>query len=178
MILVYDGSCRFCRCCAALVLAADRAGRIAPVTLGEGEGGGLSAGMAPEDWRASWHVVDDAGRLRSGGAAIGPLLRALPHLGPLGALADRVPRAGERAYGVVSARRAALGRRLPDAWVRRADRLIAARRAPRPRAAGPRPATPRPAGGPGGSASGAVRPCPTDHAPSGPGREPPGSGAA
>jgi predicted DCC family thiol-disulfide oxidoreductase YuxK len=139
VILVYDGACRLCRVCAALVLRADRRRRVEAITLEQGAARGLSSGIDPERWRASWHVIDDAGALRSGGAAVGPLLRVLG-LGPAAVLVERAPRATDRAYRGLADRRGRLSRWLPAGAARWADRTIAARARPAGTAPAPSPA--------------------------------------
>jgi len=140
VILVYDGECRFCRACLALVLAADRARRVEALTLDEAAARGLAEGVSGERWSGSWHAIDDAGTLRSGGAAVAPLLAELG-LRPLAALAERAPGPIERAYRAVADRRGRLSRRLPAGVVRWADRVIGAR------ASAPAPARPSAGGG-------------------------------
>jgi predicted DCC family thiol-disulfide oxidoreductase YuxK len=50
------------------------------------------------------------GRVRSGGVALGPVLRLLPYGGPLAWLAELSPALTERAYRVVARNRERLGR--------------------------------------------------------------------
>src|SRR5262245_54706609 len=85
--------------------------------------------MSDERRRASWHAVDAEGGLRSGGAAVGPLLRELG-LGTLAALAERAPGVVDRAYRALAERRGRLGRWIPGGVLRGADRTIAARASP------------------------------------------------
>jgi predicted DCC family thiol-disulfide oxidoreductase YuxK len=76
---------------------------------------------------ASWHLVAPGGGVRSAGAAFAPLARALRGGAPLAALAERFPRAAERAYRAVADRRSIFGRLVTAGARRRADRRIASR---------------------------------------------------
>jgi predicted DCC family thiol-disulfide oxidoreductase YuxK len=109
------------------VLAWDRRRALRPVALSSPEADRLLAGMAPADRMASWHLVAREGRVCSAGAAFAPLARALPGGAPLAALAERFPRAAERAYRAVADRRSAFGRSITAGARRRADRRIASR---------------------------------------------------
>jgi hypothetical protein len=75
----------------------------------------------------SWHLVGPDGSVASAGAAAAPLLRLLPGGGPPAALAERFPRAMERGYRWVVGHRSALGRRLGERALARADAVIAER---------------------------------------------------
>jgi predicted DCC family thiol-disulfide oxidoreductase YuxK len=114
--------------CLALVLAWDRRRRLRPVALQSDEAGRLLAGMPEEQRMASWHLVTPGGDVTSAGAAFVPLFRLLRGGEPFAALADRYPRAAERAYRAVADRRSAFGRPLPKTLKQRADRLIDSRR--------------------------------------------------
>jgi predicted DCC family thiol-disulfide oxidoreductase YuxK len=76
---------------------------------------------------ASWHLIGPDGRVVSGGAAFVPLGRLLPGGRPLAALAERWPRAAERAYRLVADHRSALGRFVTRGAVARAQSRIEAR---------------------------------------------------
>ena len=76
----------------------------------------------------SWHLVGADGRVSSGGAAFVPLGRLLPGGRPLAALAERFPRAAERAYRLVADHRSPLGRLVTRGAATRARRRIEARR--------------------------------------------------
>jgi predicted DCC family thiol-disulfide oxidoreductase YuxK len=124
--LLYDSDCGFCRWSLGKVLAWDRSGRLRPLALQSQEADRLLPGM-PEDRRmSSWHLVDDAG-VHSAGAGIAPLLRLLPGGSSLAALAERTPRAMERAYRWVAGHRSLWGKLVTDGAKRRADRRIADR---------------------------------------------------
>ena len=125
--LIYDSDCGFCRWCLGKVLAWDRRRSVRPVALETDEAKRLLSGMPHEQRMASWHLVDSEGRVSSAGAGFAPLLRLLPGGGPPAALADRVPRATDRAYRAVAGRRSFFGRFVTDGAKRRADARIASR---------------------------------------------------
>ncbi len=87
----------------------------------------LLAGLTPAERMASWHLVSPSGDRWSAGAAIAPLLRLLPGGQVPAAAFARFPRATERGYRWVAEHRSALGRLLPAALKRRADRYLQTR---------------------------------------------------
>lgn len=125
--IVYDGQCRFCRWSLGWVLRWDRARRLTPVELDDPLAVELLAGMDEGRRRASWHLVDPAGRVRSAGAAAPALARLLPAGGPLAALFDRIPRLVERVYRWVADHRGRFGPLIRPRALARADALIADR---------------------------------------------------
>jgi predicted DCC family thiol-disulfide oxidoreductase YuxK len=127
LLVLYDGDCGFCAWGVAWLLRWDRGRRLEPLAIQSEEGARVLAGMALEQRLASWHVAAEHGRLRSGGAALEPVLRALPGGGALAAVAHVRPRATEQAYRWVADRRAGLGRLIPRASKDRARVLIASR---------------------------------------------------
>jgi hypothetical protein len=90
----------------------------------------------PEEKRmASWHLVEPGagsragaahppGTIYSAGAAFPPVLALLPGGRPLARLFARFPRASERGYRLVADHRSLLGRVLPAAARRWADRVV------------------------------------------------------
>src|SRR4030081_2480108 len=75
--LLYDRDCGFCRWTVARVLRRDRNRDLSAVSIQSHEGQRLVAPV-PQDRRLdSWHLVLGDGRLYSGGAVFGPLLRLL-----------------------------------------------------------------------------------------------------
>jgi predicted DCC family thiol-disulfide oxidoreductase YuxK len=110
--IVYDPDCGFCRVCVAVVLRWDRGRRLRPV---------------PGEDLDSWQLVLPDGTVVSAGAAFSPLLRLLPGGAPFALIADRFPRAAERAYRFVADHRTAFGRPLPASAKRWADRVISDR---------------------------------------------------
>jgi predicted DCC family thiol-disulfide oxidoreductase YuxK len=118
-----------CRTILAAILAWDRHERLRPLALGTPEADRLLAGMSEEQRWGSWHIVEPNGSLRSAGEGFAPLLRTLPGGKPLAALAQRSPEGAERAYRLVAGNRSRLGRLVPGALKRRAERAIARREA-------------------------------------------------
>ena len=127
MSILYDPDCGFCRVSLALLLRWDRHGRLRPVPLGSEEADAFLAGMPEEQRMASWHLVEP-GTVHSAGAAFPPVLALLPGGRPLARLSARFPRASERAYRLVADHRTLLGRALPAAARRWADRVISGSR--------------------------------------------------
>jgi predicted DCC family thiol-disulfide oxidoreductase YuxK len=125
-VLLYDADCGFCRWSLAQVLRADRRGRLRPVSLRDPEADVLLSGMALEDRMASWHLVDEDGRVYSGGAAFAPLMRLIPGAGPLAIPLAAVPAVADLAYRLVAGRRSWLGRLIPRASAARARQRIEA----------------------------------------------------
>jgi predicted DCC family thiol-disulfide oxidoreductase YuxK len=112
-LILYDRTCGFCKWSLNKVLAWDRRRRrLRPVALQDEEAVRLLAGMPRERQLASWHLITPDGRVRSGGAAAGPLARLLPGGRPLAWLLERSPRATDRAYGAVAGNRDRLARLL------------------------------------------------------------------
>ena len=116
-----------CRWSLAKVLAWDRRRALRPVARQDPEAERLLAGMDEDERMASWHVIGADGRVVSGAAAFVPLGRLLSGGRPLAALADRWPRAAERAYRLVADHRSALGRLVTRGAAARARRRIEAR---------------------------------------------------
>jgi predicted DCC family thiol-disulfide oxidoreductase YuxK len=121
--VLYDPDCGFCRVTLALFLGWDRRGRLHPVALGSEEARALLRGMPDEQQMASWHVVEPDG-VHSAGAAFGPVFARLPGGRPLARLSERFPGASERLYRWVADHRTVVGRALPAAARRWADRVI------------------------------------------------------
>jgi predicted DCC family thiol-disulfide oxidoreductase YuxK len=127
--VLYDEDCGFCRWTLAKVLAWDRAGRLRPEPIQGPEGERLLAGMPEEERLASWHLVGPDGTLRSGGAALPPLLAMLPRGLRLARLAERAPGLLDRGYRWVAGHRTLLGKPVTIGARRRADAAVARRRA-------------------------------------------------
>jgi predicted DCC family thiol-disulfide oxidoreductase YuxK len=123
-LVLYDADCGFCRWSLGKLLAWDRREALRPVALQDPEAGRLLAHMDEEERMASWHLVTQDGAVRSGGAALAPLLRLLPGGRPAAALAERVPRLVDRAYRFVAGHRTVFGRPVSAGAKRRADRRI------------------------------------------------------
>ena len=126
--ILYDPDCSFCRVCVAVVLRWDHRDRLRPVALGTEEADALLRGMPEDERMASWHLVLPERSVHSAGAAFPELFRRLPGGRPLAALTARFPRASERGYRLVADHRSLLGRALPAAARRWADRVISGSR--------------------------------------------------
>jgi predicted DCC family thiol-disulfide oxidoreductase YuxK len=125
VIVLYDSDCGFCKVMLAMLLSSDRASRLTPVPIESARGDELLSQIAPSDRISSWHLIDEVGILRSGGAAVPAALRELPHGEGIAWVTARFPRATSGAYDWVADHRALLGRlfgKRPRAW---ADRVIA-----------------------------------------------------
>lgn len=122
--LIYDGTCGFCRWCAALVLRADRRGRLGPLALQDPRAERLLTPIPPALWAASWHVVSPAGEVTSAGAAIPVLCGLLPGFGLLGRLSRAAPDVTERIYAAIAANRHRIGPRIPRGWIGWATRRL------------------------------------------------------
>jgi predicted DCC family thiol-disulfide oxidoreductase YuxK len=122
--ILYDSDCGFCRWSLGKVLAWDRRRALRPVAIDSPEGGRLLSEMPVGQRLASWHLVDEEGRVRSAGAAFPPLLRLLPGGGPLAALTARSPKLTDRVYRWVAGNRSRWGKLVTDGAKRRADRRI------------------------------------------------------
>jgi predicted DCC family thiol-disulfide oxidoreductase YuxK len=145
--ILYDPDCGFCRVCLAVVLRWDRRERLRPVALGGDEADSLLGAMPEHQRMGSWHLVTPrwqedvaenatncrhlempAASVHSAGAAFPELFRLLPGGRPLARLAARFPRASERGYRWAADHRSLLGRALPAASRRWADRVISGSR--------------------------------------------------
>ncbi len=127
LIVLYDGTCGFCRVMLALLLRCDRMRRLDPAAIQSPRGEQLLADVAREERLESWHVIDARGVRRSAGAGIPVVLAALPGGAPLAQLAARSPRATTRAYVWVAEHRSGLGRLLHPRTRAWAVRVIAER---------------------------------------------------
>jgi predicted DCC family thiol-disulfide oxidoreductase YuxK len=122
LIVLYDGDCGFCKVTLAMLLTWDRAKRMVPVPIQSTRGERLLRDMARQDRLKSWHLIDGAGVVRSGGAGVPVIFAALPWGALIARVASRFPRTTSRAYEWVAAHRVLLGRLLtarPRAWAAR-----------------------------------------------------------
>jgi predicted DCC family thiol-disulfide oxidoreductase YuxK/ribosomal protein S18 acetylase RimI-like enzyme len=110
LIVLYDGECGFCKVVMGVLLSWDRAGRLRPAAIQSTRAERLLADIERERRLDSWHVIDAAGVLRSGGAGIPVLCAALPGGTPFGRLASRFPTATSRVYEWMAEHRVLLGR--------------------------------------------------------------------
>ena len=125
--VLYDPDCGFCRVTLALLLRWDTGRTLRPVALGSEEADAFLAHMPEEERMASWHLVDGPA-VHSAGAAFGPVFDRLPGGGPFARAAERFPGASDRLYRWVAHHRSVLGRPIPAAARRWADRVISGSR--------------------------------------------------
>lgn len=128
--VIYDADCGFCRLGLALLLIWDRRRSLEALALRSPGADRLLADLSPEQRNASWHLVDEAGRRNSAGAALAPALSLLPGGRLPAGLVARAPRITERGYRWVVDHRGFLGRFVPVLARRWADRVIAAHGGP------------------------------------------------
>jgi predicted DCC family thiol-disulfide oxidoreductase YuxK len=125
VVVLYDGDCGFCKVVLALLLRWDRAHRLDAAPIQSALGAQLLSDMPLEDRLKSWHLIDAAAMVHSGGAAMPLVFAALPRGALLARVTARFPRTTSRAYDWVAAHRVLLGRLLRGrsrAW---AERVIA-----------------------------------------------------
>lgn len=127
LTVLYDADCGFCRFCVARLLDWDVRRRLRPVAIQSEEGQRLLAPIAPEAQLRSAHVVDAAGRIHSGGAAVSVVAEQLPAGAPAAWIAARLPGPTDRAYRWVADHRTPLSRFVPRSLKRRATSRIARR---------------------------------------------------
>ena len=96
----------------AMLLTWDRAERLDPVRIQSSRGEELLIDVGRQDRLESWHLVDGAGVVRSGGAAIPMVFAALPGRAPIARVVSQFPRTTSRAYEWVAEHRVLLGRLL------------------------------------------------------------------
>lgn len=123
--VLYDGGCRFCRVATAMLLAWDRRGRLEAMPLQDPRAGELLGRMSMRERLGAVRVIDDGGRLHSGGHALPVLFDELPAGEPMAWLARRVQPLTDRAYKAVDEMRPSLNKVLPERLALAADRLIA-----------------------------------------------------
>ena len=124
LTILYDEGCGLCRTAVGLIVLLDRRGAMRPMGFEAAVRGGLAAGLEPAELRRSWHAVDRRGRRFSGGAAVAPVLDALPGGRLPARLARLAPGAVDRIYRAVAARRSSLGRLVPAAVRDRAEHAL------------------------------------------------------
>jgi predicted DCC family thiol-disulfide oxidoreductase YuxK len=124
VLILYDADCGFCTWCMGKVLAIDRRHALTPHALQAPDTDALLPGMSQEQKMASWHAVDDQGRVTSGGQAAAPLFHALDHHAAARAI-ERNPGLADRGYYAVANHRSALGKLVTRGARRRARERIA-----------------------------------------------------
>jgi predicted DCC family thiol-disulfide oxidoreductase YuxK len=124
--ILYDADCGFCRWSLAQLLRLDRHGDLRPIALQDPEADILLSGMTRNQRMASWHLVDDTGRVRSAGDAFSPLVRLLAGRHRLARVLAAHPSLTGLAYRIVAGRKSWLGRLIPAASAARARQRIRA----------------------------------------------------
>ena len=127
MIVLWDRDCGFCAFMLSLLLRADTRKVLRPAVIQGPEGDKWLAKMAPEQRLATFHAVDDDGRVTSGGDALTEILRELPPARPLAGVTGRMPGVTDRAYMWVAANRRLLSKPIPMKAKEQARRLVARR---------------------------------------------------
>jgi predicted DCC family thiol-disulfide oxidoreductase YuxK len=128
MAVLYDGACRFCRWCVAMILRWDREHRLNPVEIQSPYGQLLLSAVPPVERLRSAHVALADGEILSGAIAAPALLRVLPLGGGFAAIVSAVMPLNAALYRVVAKSRGRVGRMLPESWCDSADGVIADRR--------------------------------------------------
>ena len=112
--LLYDADCGVCKFIVARLLELDRAGRLRPLAIQDPRAAELLPGLTPEQRLESFHLVEADGTIRSAGEGLAALFPPL----------ERAPGAASRLYWLVAGNRKGLGRLIPDAAKRQAQRRI------------------------------------------------------
>ena len=107
LTMLYDEGCGFCTRLARRLARTDR---VAVAPIGSLLGSVLLRDLTSTERYAAAHVVDPHGRRFSGGAVLVPLARTFPGGAALAAVFDALPRATERAYGLVARHRGLVSR--------------------------------------------------------------------
>jgi predicted DCC family thiol-disulfide oxidoreductase YuxK len=113
--LLYDADCGLCKFAVARVLELDRRHRFRPLALQDPRAAELLPGMTEEERMASFHIVEADGSIDSAGEGLEALFPPL----------KRVPRLASRGYWLGANNRDRLGKLIPDAARRQAERRIA-----------------------------------------------------
>jgi predicted DCC family thiol-disulfide oxidoreductase YuxK len=108
--VLFDADCGFCRWSTDKIRRWDRRRSLRFVALQSPEAAKLLSGLEPAARLESWHLVDPPGEVRSGGAAVSPLLRLLPLGRPLAWVFEQAPGLTDHAYAAVARHRDRLGR--------------------------------------------------------------------
>jgi predicted DCC family thiol-disulfide oxidoreductase YuxK len=111
--LLYDADCGLCKFVVARVLEL-RPGRYRPLAIQDPRSAELLPGLTQHERLRSFHVVQADGTVRSAGEGLAELIAPL----------RRFPRLSSRLYSLVANNRDKLGKLLPDAARRQAQRRI------------------------------------------------------
>ena len=114
-ILLYDGSCGFCRRCVALVVRLDPQQRVARVDMTSEAAGSLMTTISPQRRQQSMHVIRPDGRVLHAGLALRAVLCEVQPEARWRSAGywPLVPVLIDRAYDVIAALRGPLGRVTP-----------------------------------------------------------------
>ena len=123
-VVLYDADCGFCKWLLSALLRWDRAARLHPIALQRLEADDLLGELTPPERMASWHLISPTGERRSGGAALPPLLRALPAGRLAAAGCARFPKLTDRGYRWVAEHRSQLSKWLPSSAKQRASQRV------------------------------------------------------
>ena len=107
LTVLYDEDCGFCTAAAGWLAKRDG---IVTAPIGSATGDTALHGMSRDERYASFHVVDNAGRVSSAGEALTLLIAALPAGRATSRVARRFPRVTEALYQQTAKRRSLLGR--------------------------------------------------------------------
>jgi predicted DCC family thiol-disulfide oxidoreductase YuxK len=110
LVVLYDGDCGLCKVMLAVLLRWDRAHHLDALPIQCAQREQLLLDMPSRDRLKSWHLIDRARVVHSGGAAVPVLLAALPRGALLARVASQLPHATSRAYELVAGHRTLLGR--------------------------------------------------------------------
>jgi predicted DCC family thiol-disulfide oxidoreductase YuxK len=106
-VVLYDEDCGFCRWSADLLRRWDRAGALGFASIQSSDA--LLGSIAPADRLRSMHVVDESGRIWSGGRALTRTAERLPGGRLAASVGDRAPALADRVYGWAARHRTQLG---------------------------------------------------------------------
>ena len=112
--LLYDADCGVCKFILARVIELDRGGRYRPLALQDPRAAELLPGLTEDERMQSFHIVDADGTVHSAGDGLAELIPLL----------DRAPGLASRAYWLVAGNRSRLGRLVPAAAKKQAQRRI------------------------------------------------------
>jgi predicted DCC family thiol-disulfide oxidoreductase YuxK len=107
LTVLYDERCGFCTTVARRLAASPA---IVAAPIGSDAGTVLLRDLAPAERAATVHVIDERGRRLSGGAALTPVLRRLPHGRVPARLLEALPAATEAGYRLVARNRGTVAR--------------------------------------------------------------------
>jgi predicted DCC family thiol-disulfide oxidoreductase YuxK len=124
LVVLYDADCGLCKWLLAGFLRLDRDRRLRPLALQRDEAAALLADLEPSERMASMHLVSADGSRLSGGAALPPLLRAMPGGRLPAAALARFPRFSAAGYRWIAAHRVQLSRFVPRGAKRHAAERV------------------------------------------------------